>query len=194
MNQSNEMKTYCRVLAGKVTEYPVSLSTIERRGHPVSWYRPTVLIEVKPEGRNDVQYTEYTVGDSVVTVTRKYRSFTAEEVFVLFKQPDGSVKQIEEINPEDMSFACRLITDYFESKIDALGKARGYDSINNVLSRYMNSSIQTYKAEAEFIQRAIDTTWAQLEQYMMDLQTKQLPLPANMAQVEAAVRVPNWGE
>jgi len=192
--QNKETKFFCRVIAGKVTDFPVTRQVINNRNHPVEWYTPVVITEETSDGRKDIQYVSFEIKPTHVVAVTKWRPYNIDEVFVLFKNADGTLKTISEIKSEDTKFALSVIANHFEGKVDELGRQRGYDSINNALSRYMNSSNDVFRNEVRFIQQALDNTWSGLLSFMARVQSGELPLPRNVNDVQSHVPVITWDD
>lgn len=188
---SNE-KIYCRVDNGKVIEYPVTEAVILKRRHPIDWYTPTILTHVPATGRTDIQTFDYVITNGVVLVNVGWRGYTLTELLTTFKAPNGLPKHIGEISQEDQAYAQSLISDLFESRVADLAAEHGYRNMDTAIGRYSNSSNATFKKEAEFIQMALDSTWADLIKYFTELQKTTIPVPLVIADIEKHVRSFNW--
>lgn len=183
------MKKYAMVIDNVFTEYPVTEDLILQRGHPLAWYKPVVDVHVEAAAgvRQDVEEARLVVEGSVVTRYLTWRAYTLEELLRRFVNDGGEVVSIADIPMADIEYAKQLVSDHFEDKLEMRAKALGYQSLNNLLGRYSNSSIPSFKAEAQVFQTKLDAVWAELLTYFGKLSTGELPVPTTVAEIEAEV-------
>ncbi len=186
---------YGKIEAGKVIEFPVTVPIIEARGHTVYQYSP-VCFEAAPSYHAPTEKLAQTlkVVNNVIHVSYMKQPKALEEILNSFRISPVQRKLIQEIDGTTQRVIQTLIEHMVENQINRLGAQRGYSTINNALSRYTNSSVDTFKKEAAFIQAALDAAWTNLIAYMQDVQSGQRPVPVTVAEVEAVLAIPTWAD
>jgi len=186
---------YGKIEAGKVIEFPVTVPIIEARGHTVFQYSPAVF-EAAPSYHAPTETLTQTlkVVNNVIHVSYMKQPKALEEILNSFRVSPVQRKLIQEIDASTQRVVEALVERYVENQINRLGAQRGYSTINNALSRYTNSSVQTFKKEAAFIQAALDTAWTNLIAFMQDVKSGHRPVPVSMAEIEAVLAIPTWAD
>jgi hypothetical protein len=192
MSQTQD-NVYAKVEGGVVVEFPVSVDTILARGHSVFQYH-RVQFNNKPyfSPETSTLTQQFQVTGNRVIVAYITQDFSLQELLTSFKKSDGKAKFISDISPNAITVAKSLISNYIEGKISNLARQRGYVSLNNILGRYSNSNNPNYKAEAAYIQKCLDDSWANLEQYFTNIITNQAPVPTSMEEIDAVVGTFSW--
>lgn len=194
---SNALKIYARVQGGKVIEYPVLEETINARKDPFYFYLP-VREEAKPKligVAQSISY-EFVVGAQEVSIKYTVKNKDLDDLFQLFtfkKIGDASVPvSVSDISAEMLAYFQNKISLYVESKIEALAVAKGYNSLDTLLSRYRNSTNTAWKQESEFVQAILDKAWAEMIVYFDEMKNGVKPIPLSRDEIDAVIVIPGW--
>lgn len=195
----NPQDVFARVENGQIVEYPVYRLHILNRAHPVEWYTPVVEIN-KPEVPAFHYLTPtLTLKDGVVNITYTVTPFNLSQ---LLAKVNGSVmdmpgKPTVFINQIDPSLAERIVslaTNYAEGKLEAFIATRGYDSLNNLLSRYTASTVPKFSAEANHVQSLLDALWVRLLAYYGEINAGVKPIPGSLAEIDVVIGEFSWSD
>jgi len=198
-NLGNPQDVFARVENGQIVEYPVYRLHIENRSHPVEWYTPVVEVN-KPEVPEFHYLTPtLTLKDGVVNVTYSVKAFDLSQLLArvnssVMDLPGKSEVFISQIDPKLADRIVNLTTNYAEGKLEAFIATRGYDSLNNLLSRYKDSSVAKFKLEANHVQGLLDALWSRLLAYYGEINTGVKPIPMSLSEIDAVIGEFTWGD
>lgn len=195
-------QTFALFQNGQVVEYPVTLETIQKRGHSVTSYTRVTRRMAMPASdplfeklkfklvqtslsEASIEYTVEPLSLDVVLFNLNHRQ-DDEGQLVPFQPSSLSVEQVEKLS--------KLVTDHGEALVNALAKEKSYDSFDNAISRYSNSTNPSFKADALFLQRALDTTWANLINYMEEIQQGTKTLAWSVSEIDEVIDLPRWSD
>lgn len=197
-SSTGAVKLYARVQGNKVIEYPVTLATIEKRGHSVTQYHSVTEEPVTLTNQAGMIIdTVMTIEDRVVRIKHVYREKTLEEMVFFFRKafengvwtPYGySDIPLDEIKAFEKKLG-QVATDNLNKVV-----MERYDSLDALLSRYSNSSNPVWKREALFFQAAVDGLWTKLVAYFQELSNAEKHLPVALDELEALVKAPTWAD
>lgn len=187
----NKSEIYARVEDGEVTEYPVKLEQILNRNHPMHWYLPTKELQVE---NTNLPFTalsmQFEVKKGYVEISYKRVQKPFSMILKSFGQ-EGRVKYITSLTPSEVETLKKLTIEYIEDYIETLAKSLGYDSLDNLLGRYRNSTVVKYRREAEEVQKVLDESWKRLEYYFINLQEEQEALPSSIDELNHRIGLPS---
>lgn len=192
MNQLIENQHYGRVEKGNVVEFPVTMEAIRARGHRIWQYSPVVYAKVPAHDPRSQKIEAMVAWDpvGVISVTYAVIELSLAELLAALKNENGSVKTLGELSVPLIEKIKDTISDYAESKVEALCISKGYKSLNNILGRYTNSSNVAFAAEASFIQTTLDTAWENLIAYYKDIEAGSVPLPTTLEEIDKITNIP----
>jgi hypothetical protein len=189
---------FARLEDGKIVEYPVYRLHIQNRSHPIKWYTPVVEVN-KPEVP-DYHYLLPTlsVEDGVVKVTYEVKPYDLAQLLAKVNgfsmdMPGQKGVFINQIDPGLAAKIVELTSNYAEAKLEAFIATRGYDSLNNLLSRYKDSSVEKFKAEANHVQGLLDALWGRLMAYYGEINTGAKPIPKHLTEIDQVIGEFDWG-
>lgn len=186
---------YGKVTDGVIVEFPVTVDIILNRGHNVNDYCLSVFA-TEPNYNRACQKLQrkISVRNGKIYVDFEITPRSLAEVLAGFKTKDG-VMDIKDVEFSLMVYTKSLFTNYVEDSLDKLCNLRGYTSLNNILARYRNSSIESFKKESDYLQVCLDNAWKVMTVYQADLMTGKQPLPTSIDELDAVLNIPkNWDD
>jgi len=185
---------FAKIVDNEITQYPLTLADINNANEPTSTYyycypstKPTcdpVLERVIDEPK---------VYGDIVIINYRVEKKTLEEIFVTIGLGVGSSITINQVSPELLNAVVVLTKDKVQKRLDEFAQTRGYDDIKSVCT-YINSQIPTYLAEAQRALYLRDLTWSCLYEYLTNIQTGAIPLPASCSDIEMILPTLTWEE
>lgn len=187
---------YAAVSKGVVVEYPVTLSTIEQRGHTEKMYYPVKVVPMDIANEAGVVFfSKFTVEGQSVTLSYEKHYKTLEDIFKDFTHSVvGNVVTPHwyiDIPEAEMKYFQKLLGEYYEARLEKVVKER-YTSIDTLLGRYRNSSNLVWKKEADFIQGKLDELWTSLIRYFEDLKSGDELLPTKPEDIAGIYPDVSW--
>jgi hypothetical protein len=191
---------FARVENGVVVEYPVYMSHITARAHPLDWYTPVTPL-AKPDPQPFTTQREIPVyRDDRVYIDYLVSPFTMSDMLTWFVDPsslpvapggDTKPKSIDVIGLDGLEVFQQLLAKYCESQLDTFAQTRDYASFLSLVS-YVNSTNKTYSKEAKDALGLRDQLWVSYYAYVGKLRSGELELPLSIQQCNRYLTVLDW--
>lgn len=190
-------KAYAKVVDGAIVEYPVFTNHILNRAEPIEWYTE-VTYDAKPE----VPAYHYAEEVPVVEGTKVKVSYTVKPLNLssllrhvnpvdLFMPSSTPSVSIEEVDPAAIDRIRALATIHVQERLDAFAQAKGYDTLLSCTS-YKDSTVIQFSTEASIAIALRDQVWGALYTYFENVLAGTQPVPATIADIEAALPSFTW--
>lgn len=182
---------YARIENGKVTEYPVTTSMIQKRGHPITWYSPCYY-DPLPEIQPHQYYQQVPVisGDHV-TIHYQIKNKSIDQLYTLIKAKESiaangqktiaPITLADVIDGHDWLFAAIKAASFqiLEQYLDQFAKSHGYDNIATMVGWAMSTKSNTFAKEGKLAIETRDHAWTALIDYWKQVENKTLDFPAH---------------
>lgn len=196
--KESDIDVFARVLDDKIIEFPVLRSHIVARGHPITMYVPVVDSPVEiPDFHYDIESPFYENG--VVRINHEILPYSLQDMLSQIYAASFGADMLtsvpvyaKDVRAGTLDYVISLVDALYEAKLDAFAKERGYNSLNNLLSRYSNSSNSSFKADAEHAQSVLDSTWEKLAALLETVSSGASPVPRSVSEIEAYVGELLW--
>lgn len=198
------MDIYARVEQGVIMEFPVYLTHIETRMHPIALY--TKCNAGTPPSITELQFLKQAAvlaKDGTVSITYTAVDYPLESL--LAKLPNDTLPKAVRDRQEKPSVALlaridALVRERVQSRLDSFVGTRGYGtppgslkSIETAIS-YIGSKNPIWDAEGRYAKELRETTWEAVDVYLSDIRAvPQLrPWPKTWQEIADALPAAMW--
>ena len=193
---------YCRILDGKIVEYPVYLIHIQNRAHPVELYTPVTHANapVLPEfgyytksialTENGTPLVTYEVKNKTLNMVLR-DTYQNRQGTALLPGTEAQGVFIKDIPDAVVQFIYRSAENLAQSYLDKWATERGYKDLDRLVG-YATSKTPERAAEA---QRGVDNrdqVWDTLFDYWYKISNNQIALPRSEEEIVALFPKLTW--
>lgn len=184
-------EVFALVSNGRLYEYPVTRSQIVNRGLTVSQFLP-VRFDHQPAKVPAYHFAKEVpeIFEDHVQIHYQVTPIALEQLLIRVYHPDGVLNEgnpnatIADVPADLFNAIIAAIKVEVQERLDAFARERGYDGIVSAIT-YRDSVVEQFRNDANRCINIRDTSWAQLYQYLAQLQQGTVALPKNKAEIMA---------
>lgn len=191
----NQNTVYCRIVDGKIVEYPVFPVHIANRNHPVEMYT-LVFFEEKPsvsrfqEAQEKIRLVagkypvvEYVVNDlSFEQIVSQLKAEAAGE--------DGLI-DVAKLDIPTIQHISDLCDERMGQELDNFVSTRRYKNVDS-MAKYYDSTVDAFRVESLHVRQLCEQVYAALISYLELVLAKQEPFPETWSAIMAKVPELKW--